>query len=51
MQAHEIRQHEKHGWIRVDTSHIRNVDYLQTHWLMDCRMNCGFYGWIKKEDA
>lgn len=47
MQAHDARQHAKHGWQKRTTDHIRNVDYLDTHFLVECA--CGFYGWIQKE--
>ena len=40
------KSHAPHGWERQSTSHIRNVHYLLTHWLMKCP--CGFYGWAER---
>jgi hypothetical protein len=42
-----LREHERHGWERQSTAHIRNVAYLTTHWLMKCP--CGWYGWAPRE--
>ncbi|UDL16036.1 hypothetical protein QEH42_gp182 [Microbacterium phage Pumpernickel] len=53
MHSREVKQHRAHGWVRRDTSHIRNVSFLHTHYLMDCRVTagaaegCGFMGWVE----
>jgi len=47
MQKHEAKQHVKHGWTKRTTDHIKNVAYLDTHYLMACP--CGHGGWVEKE--
>jgi hypothetical protein len=43
-----VKRHRHGNFEKQSTDHVRNVDLVRTHYLMECD-NCGWRGWVIKQ--